>query len=666
MAIVKPVVLIGNELHTLKDGDTLPGFDNVYSKTEVDNLFTNFGVDNLDLDEIISRIDVPDNTTFVSEITTINDNIDDRIAQLQQNIDLKSDKDVVLYKGQCYLKSETYNKLEVYSRAETMSTSQIIDAIDKLDFYTQKQVNDLIDNITLSSGIVTTDYVDQGDTDLKNFCLSTFALEAGNVNIAYLQNNNYLTMPIADTRYMKSGDYMTTTQIMNEVNKLDAKDVWLTDETVRIEGKFDGKFDNVYSYIDGEIIDVKSWSDNKFATTSYAQYTRTLADTNATNIGINKSDIASNKAKIDSHTTSIYNLNSDMNTLEGLMSTLRSDMSDLQGDVGSYTTRINSVESSISSVQTDIGTLQNEMTGLQTTVGGYTSRITSVEGRVDSLVNDMTALENNVGGYTSRISAVEGTVSTLNGSMSTLQSTVLSLESNVNGYSENITNAVNTANSAANDVSVISDNITSLTNTVNGYSSDIISLQNDVSNHSGRISANEGNITNVTNTVNTFNVRIGTNESDISSLQGSLSNLTNRVTTLENTGGTVPVDENGDPIAVDVDLTNYYTIEQTDILLEGKYNKNETYTQSEVDQLLQDYNPLDRLQLTPLPLYTSDDVSGSVLSGLALAPKFTQVYLNRNILYEDEYSVSSDGTSITFLIDILPGDKIKIFTAQYI
>lgn len=668
MAIVKPVVLIGNELHTFKDTDTLPGFENVYSKDEVDGLFANFGVDNLDLDEIISRIDVPDNNTFINEITTINTNIDDRLAQLQQNINLKSDRTDVLYIGQCYLKSETYNKLEVYSRSETMSTSQIINAIDQLDFYTQKQVNDLMDNIVLSSGIVTTEYVDQGDTDLKNFCLSTFALEAGNVDIAYLQNNNYLTMPIADTRYMKSGDYMTTTQVMNEVNRLDAKDVWLTNETVRIEGKFDGKFAAVYSYIDTEIDGVKSWANGKFATIDYAQYTRAKANANETNIGINKSNIASNKATLTSHGTSIYNLNNDMNTLEGLMSNLRGDMSDLQGDVGSYTARINSVENSMSSLQVDMGTLQNAMSGLQTTVGAYTSRISAVEGDMASLNNDMSSLQSTVGGYTSRISAVEGTVSKLNGDMNTLQSSMSALTSDVNGYSASITNAVNTANSAASDVSVLSSNVTGLTNTVNGYSDGISSLQNDVANHGGRISTNEGNITNLSGTVATFNSRIGANSSDIDNLQNDLTTLTTRVTTLENTtssgGTTTNVDENDDPI--NVDLSNYYTIEQTDTLLDSKYNKNETYTQAEVDQIIEDYNPLDRLQLVPLPLYTSDDVSGSVLSGLALTPKFTQVYLNRNILYDDEYSISSDGTSITFLIDILPGDKIKIFTAQYI
>jgi hypothetical protein len=43
-------------------------------------------------------------------------------------------------------------------------------------------------------------------------------------------------------------------------------------------------------------------------------------------------------------------------------------------------------------------------------------------------------------------------------------------------------------------------------------------------------------------------------------------------------------------------------------------------------------------------------------------PDFVQVYVNRNLLYKDEYT-ATNGTSITFIIDLYKSDKIKVITS---
>ena len=43
-------------------------------------------------------------------------------------------------------------------------------------------------------------------------------------------------------------------------------------------------------------------------------------------------------------------------------------------------------------------------------------------------------------------------------------------------------------------------------------------------------------------------------------------------------------------------------------------------------------------------------------------PDFVQVYVNRNLLYKDEYT-ATNGTSITFIIDLYKSAKIKVFTS---
>lgn len=108
------------------------------------------------------------------------------------------------------------------------------------------------------------------------------------------------------------------------------------------------------------------------------------------------------------------------------------------------------------------------------------------------------------------------------------------------------------------------------------------------------------------------------------------------------------------------------------------YNKTETYTKSEVDskvasldvsqlvsktELITDYKPSEHITLNELNTIVVTDPTVKMYTGLVLNPKFTMVYINRAVLYKDEYSISADGMSITINIDLIKNDKIKIFTA---
>lgn len=65
--------------------------------------------------------------------------------------------------------------------------------------------------------------------------------------------------------------------------------------------------------------------------------------------------------------------------------------------------------------------------------------------------------------------------------------------------------------------------------------------------------------------------------------------------------------------------------------------------------------------LTQLPLISVTDTTVKTYNAV-YNPKYVQVYLNRNLLYTDEYT-ATNGTSITFLIDLYKSDKIKVVTS---
>lgn len=107
------------------------------------------------------------------------------------------------------------------------------------------------------------------------------------------------------------------------------------------------------------------------------------------------------------------------------------------------------------------------------------------------------------------------------------------------------------------------------------------------------------------------------------------------------------------------------------------YTKTETYSKTEVDGKLTNidtsklvskadlvaYKPANNMTLTELNTIVVANVDTKVYSGLVMNPKFTMVYVNRAILYNDEYTISTDGSTLTLKIDLIKNDKIKIFTA---
>jgi hypothetical protein len=66
-------------------------------------------------------------------------------------------------------------------------------------------------------------------------------------------------------------------------------------------------------------------------------------------------------------------------------------------------------------------------------------------------------------------------------------------------------------------------------------------------------------------------------------------------------------------------------------------------------------------KLTERDLITVSDAATKTYN-VEYNPDFVQVYVNRNLLYKDEYT-ATNGTSITFIIDLYKTDKIKVITS---
>lgn len=106
------------------------------------------------------------------------------------------------------------------------------------------------------------------------------------------------------------------------------------------------------------------------------------------------------------------------------------------------------------------------------------------------------------------------------------------------------------------------------------------------------------------------------------------------------------------------------------------YAKTETYSKAEVDSKVANvdvsqlvsktelaaYKPIDKITLKELDAIVVTTPTTKVYN-VSVNPKFTMVYINRNILYKDEYTISADGLTLTINIDLIKNDKIKVFTA---
>ena len=105
------------------------------------------------------------------------------------------------------------------------------------------------------------------------------------------------------------------------------------------------------------------------------------------------------------------------------------------------------------------------------------------------------------------------------------------------------------------------------------------------------------------------------------------------------------------------------------------YAKTETYSKAEVDSKVTNIDVSQLVTKTELTAYKpSDKITLKELDTIVVAtpttkiytvsvnPKFTMVYINRAILYKDEYTISADGLTLTINIDLIKNDKIKVFT----
>lgn len=113
--------------------------------------------------------------------------------------------------------------------------------------------------------------------------------------------------------------------------------------------------------------------------------------------------------------------------------------------------------------------------------------------------------------------------------------------------------------------------------------------------------------------------------------------------------------------AIDDTINGFGTVLTADLLEEGLDPiRLENYKQEEKLELLKEKINI-QPKLEERDLITVTDASVKTYT-VEYNPDFVQVFLNRNLLYSDEYT-SVDGSSITFNIDLLVNDKIKVITS---
>ena len=567
MAERRPIVLVGNTLHELKDTDTIA---NYYNKAEIQTLLNNVSTGAIDVNFLMTKLPVYTKDQVNNIISTL-----PTLAtvytktEINSLLNQKASITSVYGKSEVYSKQESYSKLETYPKSQLYSKSEIDGLIDSIggltanDIYTKTEINTFLSSIPSMTTVALKTDLNSLRTTIETYVNTNFLpVGSGAVTMQYL-NDNYSTK----TSYYTKGEVDTKLATIDLSTY--ATQTWVNNKILDIlTGAGSVSIDLSNYYTKSQVTDAINTAVTGLSTGGSVDlsnyYTKTQIDTNISNSFTNYFTKTATQAAIDDAMLNVYTKTAMTAKLEDYYTKSQADakFSTLTVDLTNYYTK-------------------TQVDSLLSTSGGGSG----------------------------------GTINT------TLVYTKTEIDTKLDQYIKS---------TALTNYALLADCFTKVESDIRYYTKTVLYTKSELYNK-GEIDSKVQLVTDNQSTVN-------------SAVNSQLSSISNSITTLNNNLGQT------------VNLTNMNT-SITDAVA--------TLNNSTIKPLqLQSYKNQQKInkapKLTEKDLIVVVDANTKTYT-VDYNPDFVMVYLNRNVLYKEEYT-ATNGTSITFNIDLLASDKIKVFT----